>query len=118
MLFNLGLNLGLKFKECKYCSRWFIVRHPRQVHCCSQHRKWYRQERYLEKRAKERRNSTLEYIDPHGTFIKLKSKHHLDLGSMKTGLTGTPLKDPVEEEKKIVKEFKMLGLPLPINTKT
>ncbi len=32
---------------------------------------------------------------------------------MNTRLTSKPLKDPIEEEKKILREFKMLGLPLP-----
>jgi hypothetical protein len=105
-LFNLG------FKHCKYCNKLFYPQHNRQVHCCEQHRKWYKQERYIEKRSKERRKSVISYIDPHGNFITLKAKHHLELGSNRTRLNQHRLKDPVEEYKKIRREFQMLGLTM------
>ena len=103
-LFNLG------FKHCKYCNKLFYPQHNRQVHCCEQHRKWYKQERYIEKRSKERRQSEISYMDPHGNFITLKSKHHLELGSHKTRLSQHRLDDTMQEIKKIQREFKMLGL--------
>ena len=104
MLFNLG------FKNCKYCNKPFIPQHNRQVHCCPQHRKWYMHERYIEKRSIERRKSGMSYIDPHGNFITIKSKHHLELGSKKTRLSAHRLEDPIQEIFKIRREMKMLGL--------
>jgi hypothetical protein len=104
MLFNLN------FKPCKYCNKPFYPQHNRQVHCRDQHRKWYKQERYIEKRCNDRRKSEISYIDPHGNFITLKSKHHLELGSHKTRLSQHRLEDTTKEQSKIQKEFRMLGL--------
>lgn len=101
---------NLKAKRCKYCNYFFIPQHNRQVHCKPEHRKWYRQERYLDRRAQERRNSRMSYVDPNGNFIQLKSKHHLELGSGGTRLSSNRIDDSSEEKKKIWTEFKMLGL--------
>ncbi len=106
----ISLLFNLNFKFCKYCGKPFYPQHNRQVHCNYQHRKWYRQERYVNKRHKERLKSTVTYIDPHGNFIRLKSKHHLELGSSKTRLGEHRLTDVTEELKKVSRELVMLGL--------
>jgi len=85
MLFNLGLDLGLKFKKCKYCNHWFIVQHNRQVHCCKQHRIWYMNERKCKRRREERKHDpVVEFIDGHGKFVRMNARYLKRLGSMYT----------------------------------
>jgi hypothetical protein len=112
MLFNLGLDLGLKFKRCKYCNKRFIVWHNRQEHCCNQHRIYYYKERQTQKEFEERqkdRSQYIEYYDAHEQWTVVRSDQ-LELGSMKTGLEEHRHKNFKKEKELVENQLKALGI--------
>jgi len=87
-LFNLGLKLGVKFKRCKYCDKWFLVRHNRQMHCCNAHRKKYFRDNEVQKRWNKRiKEQHVGYINNNREYVTGKPNKLKQLGSLNANLT-------------------------------
>jgi ABC-type Mn2+/Zn2+ transport system ATPase subunit len=111
MLFNLGLDLGLKFKRCKYCNRWFLVHHNRQMHCCNQHRIYYFKERQTQKEFDKRmREQHVGYIDNNRDYVTGKPNRLKQLGSLNATLTPHMHKNTSKEMEVVENELKRIGL--------
>lgn len=111
-LFNLGIDLGFKFKHCKNCNHLFIVTHNRQMHCTDKCRREYKDQRHNQKNFEERqiqRSDYLEYYDNNGNWVVVRSDQ-LQLGSMRTGLREQRHKNFSTEERVVRNQLKALGL--------
>lgn len=108
-LINILFNLG--FKRCKYCNKLFYPQHNRQVHCKRQHRIWYMNERKRERRRNERKQDPIvEFIDGHGKFIRMSSRHLNEVGSMFTREEYHRKINFQEELQDVRKQVQALGL--------
>lgn len=108
---SLDLLFNLNFKFCKYCGKPFYPQHNRQVHCNSQHRKWYKDERFVERRRKERQKQrVVSFIDGHGNFIKMNCRHLNETGSMFTRNEYHRKNNFSQELIDVRKQVKALGL--------
>ena len=118
---SISLLFHLNFKFCKYCNKPFYPQHNRQVHCKAEHRNWYRQERFIERRRKQRlRDPLIAFIDGHGNYNQMKSRNLDQIGSMKSSETFHRKKDFNEELKDIKKQKKSTGVKIkcPLNPVT
>jgi hypothetical protein len=110
-LFDLGLKLGIKFKRCKYCNKWFLVRHNRQVHCCDAHRKKYFIDNQVQKRWEKRiKEQRIGYIDNNRNYVTGKPNKLKQLGSLNATLTPKRNKDFSKEIEVVENELKRIGL--------
>ena len=108
-LINILFNLG--FKNCKYCKKPFYPQHNRQEHCKTLHRKYYKQERYIAKRRKQRHNEPkINYIDAHGKYINCKASYLVELGSKKSSLKEHKCNTFQQEAMEVHKQLKALGI--------
>jgi len=81
------------------------------VHCSSQHRKWYKDERFVERRRKQRQQQrVVSFIDGHGNFIKMNCRHLNESGSMFTRNEYHRKKNFSQEFNDVRKQVKALGL--------
>jgi hypothetical protein len=108
---SLDLLFNLNFKLCKYCNKPFYPQHNRQVHCNSQHRKWYKDARFVERRRKQRQQQrVVSFIDSHGNFIKMNCRHLNETGSMFTRNEYHRKENFSQELNDVRKQVKALGL--------
>ena len=111
MVYTINLLFNLSFKLCKYCGKPFYPQHNRQVHCNSQHRKWYMNERFIEKRRKQRQQEqVISFIDGHGRFIKMNCRHLNETGSMFTRNEYHRKQNFSQELQDVRKQARALGL--------
>lgn len=111
MLFNLGLELNLKFKQCKYCNNTFIVWHNRQVHCSDKCRKKYKYSHKTQKRFEKRiKAEPIKFIDHHGNFNAVKPDQLKRLGSMNSNLGAKPMTNFEDELKAIEGAIDRMGI--------
>ena len=81
------------------------------MHCCDQHRVWYRNERKRERRRKQRRNEPIvSFIDGHERYIQGQPRQLIKLGSMYSNDNYKRKLDFNEEAKDLRKQKQLLGL--------
>lgn len=111
MLFNLELDLGLKFKPCKYCGKRFIVWHNRQMHCCDEHRIKQKRDNEVQKRFKQRRKERyIGYVDNNRNYVTGKPNKLKQLGSLNATLVSHRHKNINKEIEVVENELKRIGL--------